>query len=127
MKKIMVFIVILLTSLSLFAMSSSITMGYQSKRSNNHVFSPIYTSLHLWQDIDNFKLYCTYTSEMQKSTDSWGFTPSQDYFTVGASYNFKQITLRVEHQCSHPVVPNGHFNGIDSDYTKFEITIGDTI
>lgn len=124
MKKLLVLISILFLSLSLYAIDASLTLGYQYKLTGHHAHDPLYISLNIWQDIGDFKLYGNYTNEMSK-TESYMFLPSQDYFTVGASYNFKQITLKIEHQCYHPVVVYGFNKGIDGGYVKIEITIGD--
>lgn len=124
-KRLTAFLTVLFIALSLFALDSSLTLGYQQKISSYHTYDPLYMSVNLWQDIGDLRLYGTYTNEMRKSIISWGFSPSQDYFTVGASYTFEQITLRIEHQCAHPVVPYSRYGGIDSGYNKIEITVGD--
>lgn len=121
MKKLTVFLSILLLSISLFAIETSLTLGYQLKLTNYHVHDPIYISIDLWQDIGDLTLYGNYTNEMSKSLDSWMFAPSQDYFTVGATYDFQAFKITAEHMCQHSVDDKG----IGGGYTKFEITIGD--
>ena len=54
-----------------------------------------------------------------------GFLPRQDYYTVGASYDFKAFIVRAEHMCMHPVVSQGKWSGLQGGYTRFEITLGD--
>ena len=126
MKKLLSFIAILLLSISLFAIDTSLTLGYQHKITNYHVHDPIYISINLWQDIGNLRLYGNYTNEMSKSFDYWMFAPSQDYFTVGATYDFQAFRFSAEHMCQHSVVSGGVNNGLSGGYTKFEITIGDS-
>ena len=122
MKKLTVFISVLLVSFSLFAIDTSLTFGYQDKNTNNHIHDPIYVSIDLWQDIGDFRIYGNYTNEMSRYKTSWMFSPSQDYFIVGATYDFKAFKITAEHMCQHSV----DNKGIIGDYTKFEITIGDT-
>ena len=126
MKKLTVFLSIIFLSFSLFAIDTSLTLGYQSKNTNYHTHDPIYISIDLWQDIGNLKLYGNYTNEMSKSETSWMFAPSQDYFTVGATYDFQAFKITAEHMCQHSVVSGGVNNGLSGGYTKFEITIGGT-
>jgi hypothetical protein len=125
MKKILALIAILLISISVYAIDTSLTLGYQEKTTGSHIHDPIYISIDLWQDIGNLRLYGNYTNEMSKSLDSWMFAPSQDYFTVGATYDFTVFRFAVEHMCQHSVVSGGVNKGLSGGYTKFEITIGD--
>ena len=125
MKKIIICIIVLLVSFSLFAIGTSLTLGYQSKNTNYHIHDPIYISIDLWQDIGDLKLYGNYTNEMSRNTESWTFFPSQDYFIVGATYDFTAFRITAEHMCQHSVSNEGSTRGIVGSYTKFEITIGD--
>ena len=125
MKKLLSFIAILLLSISLFAIDTSLTLGYQEKITGSHIHDPIYISIDLWQDIGDFRLYGNYTNEMSKLETSWMFAPSQDYFTVGATYDFQAFRITAEHMCQHSVVSGGVNKGLSGGYTKFEITIGD--
>lgn len=121
MKKILALIAILLVSISIYAIDTSLTFGYQEKITGYHIHDPIYVSIDLWQDIGDLRMYGNYTNEMSKSLDSWMFAPSQDYFTVGATYDFQAFKITAEHMCQHSVDDKG----IGGGYTKFEITIGD--
>lgn len=125
MKKLIVFLSILLLSISLFAIDTSLTLGYQSKNTNYHIHDPIYISIDLWQDIGDFRIYGNYTNEMSRNTESWTFFPSQDYFIIGATYDFQAFKITAEHMCAHPVISGLWSNGLRGGYTKFEITIGD--
>ena len=125
MKKILALIAILLVSISIYAIDTSLTFGYQDKNTGAHIHDPIYISIDLWQDFGDIRLYGKYTNEMSKSTDSWMFSPSQDYYTVGASYTFPFATVRLEHMCMHPVVSQSSWSGLQGGYTRFEITLGD--
>ena len=125
MKKLTVFLSILFLSISIFAIDTSLTLGYQEKITGSHIHDHIYVSIDLWQDIGDLTLYGTYTNEMSKSETSWMFAPSQDYFTVGATYYFQAFKITAEHMCQHSVVSGGINKGLSGGYTKFEITIGD--
>ena len=125
MKKLTLFLSILFLSISLFAIDTSLTLGYQTKNTKYHIHDPIYISIDLWQDIGDLTLYGNYTNEMSKCTDSWMFSPTQDYYTVGASYTFPFATIRLEHMCMHPVVSSSKWDGLQGGYTRFEITLGD--
>ena len=124
MKKLTVFLSILLLSIPLFAIETSLTLGYQLKLTNYHVHDPIYISIDLWQDIGDLTLYGNYTNEMSK-TASYIFAPSQDYFTIGITYDFKIFQITAEHMCQHPVVSHYDWDGLHGGYTRFEITLGD--
>ena len=125
MKKLTLFLSILFLSISLFAIDTSLTLGYQSKNTDGHIHDPIYVVIDVWQDIGDLTLYGNYTNEMRKSLDSWMFAPSQDYFTVGATYDFQTFRITAEHMCQHSVVSGGVNKGLSGGYTRFEITLGD--
>ena len=127
MKKLTILLSILFLSISLFAIDTSLTLGYQEKITGSHIHDPIYVSIDLWQDIGDFRIYGNYTNEMSKSETSWMFAPSQDYFTVGATYDFQAFRITAEHMCQHSVVSGGVNKGLSGGYTKFQVTIGDTI
>jgi S-adenosylmethionine synthetase len=109
---------------SILAVEAGITLGYQTKKTNDYMHAPYYVSIDLYQDIGDFRLYGKYSNEMRKSVSSFMFVPLQDYFTLGASYTMKQITFCIEHMCQHPVVTKEQYEGILGGYTKFEIRIG---
>lgn len=122
MKKLILFLAIILLSVSLFAIDTSISIGYQERYTNSFEHSPYYISIDLWQDFNDLKIYGNYTNEF-KDTDSWMFAPTQDYFTIGATYDFGAIKLSAEHMCQHPVLSSAGINGIQGGYTKLEVTI----
>lgn len=123
MKKIVLIILLLSTMLSLYSINTSITLGYQERYTNDIIHAPIYISIDVSQDIGAFKLYGKYTNEMSKSADSWMFSPTQDYYMVGAEYDFDIFVLRAEHMCMHPVVSSGSWYGLQGGYTRFEVQI----
>ena len=122
MKKLTALLAILLLSVSLFAIDTSVSLGYQERYTNSFEHAPYYISIDLWQDFNDLKIYGNYTNEF-KDTDSWMFAPTQDYYTVGVSYDFGAIKLSAEHMCYHPVMSNWVVNGIQGGYTKLEVTI----
>ena len=126
MKKVCLILCIFGLSISsIFAIDTSLTLGYQEKITGYHIHDPIYVSIDIWQDIGDLRLYGNYTNEMRNSLDSWMFAPSQDYFTVGATYDFQAFRITAEHMCQHSVVSGGVNKGLSGGYTKFEITIGE--
>jgi len=125
MKKLAITILLLTVTIPVFALNSSLALGYQEKISTYHEYDPLYVSIDLWQDFNNLRLYGNYTNEMSKSIMGWQFSPSQDYFTVGASYDFNVFEIKAEHMCQHSVVSGGVDKGVSGGYTKIEIKIGD--
>ncbi len=127
MKKVLLLLVILLLSISLYAIDSSVSFGVQNRVTDFKLHSPMYITIDIWQDIGNFRAYGEYTNELTTSDDSWTFSPTQDYFTVGVSYDFDIFIVRLEHQCSHPVKNYAEVDSkLYSSYTKIEVTIGST-
>jgi len=123
MKKLIVFLAILLLSFSLFAIDTSVSLGYQERNTNSFTHSPYYISIDLWQDFNDLKIYGNYTNEFT-DTDSWMFAPTQDYYKVGATAKYKAFSINIEHECVHPVVTNGVTpSTLYGGYTKFEVTL----
>jgi len=127
MKKVYLVIAVFILSISsIFAVDTSISFGVQDRVTDFNIHSPMYVTIDIWQYIGNFKAYGEYTNELTTSDDSWTFSPTQDFFTVGVSYDFDIFLVRLEHQCSHPVKNYAEADSkLYSSYTKFEITIGD--
>jgi S-adenosylmethionine synthetase len=124
-KAIGVLIVLFWISLSsIWAVEAGITLGYQTKKTNDYIHAPLYVCIDLYQDLGDLRLYGKYCNEMKKSISPFMFVPLQDYFTLGASYRIKQITLCIEHMCQHPVVTKNQYEGLSGGYTKFEIRFG---
>jgi S-adenosylmethionine synthetase len=119
---LIVFLLICISSI--MAVEAGITLGYQKKKTNDFLHAPYYVSIDLYQDIGDLRLYGKYSNEMKKSVSTFMFVPFQDYFTIGASYQIKQITFCLEHMCQHPVVSKDLYEGISGGYTKFEVRIG---
>jgi len=45
------------------------------------------------------------------------------YFTVGATFKYKQLSLTAEHQCIHPVISSQTHDQLKGGYNRIEITI----
>lgn len=126
MKKLLVMSIMATLLFYLPAITPSITFGVQDSNVASYYLGKFYVDITLTQPIGNLSLYGNYRNEMNFS--SWQplrFAPTQDYYTVGASYNFEFATIRLEHMCMHPVVSQGKWSGLQGGYTKFEVTIGD--
>ena len=125
MKKILLICVLCLISYA-YSISTSAEFGIQDSYIENKKQGNFYVVITLTQPIGNLSLYGKYRNEMNLS--HWQplrFAPKQDYFTVGASYDFGFATIRAEHMCMHPVVSNNKWDGLQGGYTRFEITLGD--
>jgi len=126
MKKILALIAILLVSISIYAIDTSLTFGIQNSTINLKQQGQFYIDITLIQPIGNLSIYGNYRNEMNLSRlQPIRFAPTQDYYTVGASYTFPFATVRLEHMCMHPVVSQSRWFGLQGGYTRFEITLGD--
>ena len=125
MKKILIASIISLLSV-LYAITPSVTFGVQDSNLNGRIQGKYYVDITLSQDIGDLSIYGNYRNEMDFSR--WNplrFAPKQNYYTVGASYDFEFATIRLEHMCMHPVVSGSQWDGLQGGYTRFEITLGD--
>lgn len=126
MKKNIVCILIICALNTLPAITPSITFGVQDSNVASYHLGKFYVDITLTQPIGNLSLYGNYRNEMNFSRwQPLRFAPTQDYYTVGASYGFEFATIRLEHMCMHPVVSQGKWFGLQGGYTRFEITLGD--
>ena len=123
MKKILCVIFILNTYL-LYAIGANICVGIQNKQTNYYKHPDFYITLNIWQDIYKLRIYGSIENEFSHIGDL-RFRPQQDYYTIGASYDFSFAKIKLEHACYHPVMSWYRVEGINGGYTKFEVTIGD--
>lgn len=124
-QRIIIFL-LLFSSVYLFAVEPSIKIGTQDYNIGLHQQGNFYVDITLTQPIGNLSLYGNYRNEMNLSRlQPLHFAPVQDYYTIGASYDFDFATIRLEHMCMHPVVSNNKWDGLQGGYTRFEIQIGD--
>ena len=124
MKRIFLIVVILVIGFSIFAINSTVAIGYQQKITMNHLHSPYYVSIDLWQDLGEFTLYGNYKTEMQFGYIHWYLCPNQDYATIGLSYDFQIFEMSIEHCSQHPVLNSNNDMGIGGGYTTIELKIG---
>lgn len=130
MRKLLAILIITMIVFSLPAITPSITpsitFGIQDSTVGSYKQGQLYIDITLTQPIGNLNIYGNYRNEMDLSRwQPLRFAPKQDYFTVGASYDFDFATIRLEHMCMHPVVSQSSWNGLQGGYTRFEVTIGD--
>jgi len=125
MKKLTLLILLLCTSISLFAIKVNVAAGYQEKYTGYHQHDPLFVELNIWQDLGDFQVYANYKNEMTKVLDKLLFWPTQDYYKVGAKYQAEWFAIELEHMCYHPVVCWNLDNGVNGGYTEFKITIGE--
>ena len=109
MKKIILFLLLLvLITMPVFALDCSLEAGMQYKQIaiNNAMvfddFGKYFVEIGLSQDISLITVYSIYRNEMN-STDTWMFSPRQDYYTVGLAVKWKGFTFDINHECDHIV------------------------
>ena len=108
----------------IYAITPSVTFGIQNSIINLKQQGQFYIDITLIQPIGNLSLYGNYRNEMNLSRlQPIRFAPTQDYYTVGASYTFPFATIRLEHMCMHPVVSQSSWSGLQGGYTKFEVQL----
>jgi hypothetical protein len=123
MKKLLLIAVISIL-FSLYAITPSVTFGVQDYTLNGREQGQFYVDITLTQPIGNLSLYGNYRNEMDFSRwQPFRFAPKQDFYTIGASYDFDFATIRLEHMCMHPVVSQSHWSGLQGGYTRFEVQI----
>lgn len=128
MKKFLLIIIILMVGFTGFALDCSVETGLQEGAvlvDNGITFlSPIFLEIGLYQEIFFVDLYAEYRCEMNKTQGVY-FEPTQDYYTVGGKIDIGKFTVKLEHQCYHPVncynqndeYYNGWYNQISIKYT----------
>jgi len=122
MKRSIILLVLIFLFPSLFALDCSVSMGYQQKYTNGIAHDPIFVSLKVYQDIGNFQIYGKYQNEFHINSQTTAM-PTQDYYTVGISYEVGNTMVVLEHMCQHPVISDYTIRGITGGYTKIGITI----
>ena len=123
MKKLLLLTIISLL-FSLYAITPNVIFGVQDYTLNGREQGKFYVDITLTQPIGNLSLYGNYRNEMDFSRwKPFRFKPKQDYYTVGASYDFDFATVRLEHMCTHPVVSQSRWSGLQGGYTKFEVQL----
>ena len=122
MKKNIVCILVICALNTLPAITPSITFGIQDSNVGSYRLGQFYIDITLTQPIGNLNIYGNYRNEMNLSQlHPIRFAPTQDYYTVGALYDFDFATIRLEHMCMHPVVSNNKWDGLQGGYTRFEV------
>jgi len=110
----------------IYAISTTVTLGTHYAFTNDYMHGKYYVDITLTKNISDLSIYGNYRNEMDFG--QWkplGFLPKQDFYTVGASYDFDFMVIRLEHMCMHPVVSQSSWSGLQGGYTRFEITLGD--
>ena len=85
---------------------------------------PVFLTIDVHAENDWLDIYGKYYNGMHPVLPY--FAPTQDIFTIGATVNYKAISLTVEHACFHPVSysPLWDVQGFWGGYNKIFITIG---
>lgn len=110
-----------------FLLWFSLTLGTQDGMldmpRDTYYYPPYYAQIELHAQNDWLDIYTIYRNEMEKA-HSFMFAPATDYFTVGMQATYKQIAVRLEHQCIHPVSSLGYrWDTLYGGYNRVEVTI----
>ena len=108
-----------------FLLWFSLTLGYQdgnvSLLTKSYEYPPYFATIELHASNEWLDIYTTYRNEMSFSNPY--FAPATDYFTVGAEATYKQISLKAEHQCIHPVISSIPHDRLSGGYNRISVTI----
>lgn len=104
-----------------FSLSLGAQDGYLNVTHRVYDMPNYYARIELHAENEWFDIYTTYKNDMSFSNPY--FSPATDYFTVGAKVTYKQISLKVEHQCIHPVISSQPHDQLSGGYNHIEVTI----
>jgi hypothetical protein len=103
-----------------FMLWFSLSLGIQEQIPLDY---PVFTEIEIHAESELMDIYGIYKNEMEKS-DSIYFSPLQDTFTVGAKIGNKNLSLNIEHMCSHAVNPyNQNRRPFDEGYNRLWVEI----
>ena len=105
-----------------FSLTLGMQEGYYRIPPSQYDMAPYYAQIELHAESEWLDIYTTYKNEMSKS-ESFMFAPATDFFTVGATFKYKQLSLTAEHQCIHPVISSQTHDQLKGGYNRIEITI----
>lgn len=109
-----------------FLLWFSLTLGIQDGNvfvpPSQYPLPPYYAQIELHVENEWLDVYTTYRNEMNKSKEIF-FAPATDYFTVGAEATYKQFSIKVEHQCVHPVISSVPHERLLGSHNRIEVTI----
>jgi hypothetical protein len=101
-----------------FILWFSLSFGMQEQLSLSY---PYFTEISIHAENEYIDIYGIYKNEMVNNFPY--FTPMQDTFTVGTKFTYNNISLSLEHQCSHALNVGGRNEIYDTGYNKLFITI----
>jgi hypothetical protein len=103
-----------------FILWFSLSLGIQEQVPLDY---PFYTEIEIHAESELIDIYGIYKNEMEKS-HSFYFSPLQDTFTVGAKIGNENLSLNIEHMCSHAVNPyNKNRRPFDEGYNRLWVEI----
>ncbi len=106
-----------------FILWFSLSLGLQEAYTEQYVHAPVFVEISVHAENDWLELYGIYKNEMVKA-DLIYFSPRQDTYTVGVRLGNDNISLNIEHQCSHAVNPfNENRKPFDTGYNKVWIEV----
>jgi hypothetical protein len=124
MKKAITFLLVITLSItSLAALDYKFSLGFQDKDTNLYHHDPFYVSFALLQDIGDFEIYGSSTSEIKNGIEEFEISSSQFNFAIGVSYRISMIEVLLEHQVYHHIAIYGSSDGVNGACTKVEINI----
>ena len=109
-----------------FLLWFSLSLGIQDQilyTSFPYQHAPIFAEIGLHAENEWLDIYAVYRNEMEKIHSIY-FRPRLDFYTVGARMSYRNISLTVEHQCTHPVGNYGmKIDNIHGSYNRVFLTI----
>ena len=103
-----------------FVLWFSLSLGIQEQLPLDY---PFFVEMEVHAESEYIDVYGIYKNEMRKSGGVY-FTPLQDTFTVGARVGTEQLSLNIEHQCSHAVNPFGvNRKPLDTGYNRLWVEV----
>lgn len=108
-----------------FLLWFSLTLGYQdgnvSLLTKSYEYPPYFATIELHAQNSWLDICTTYKNDM--SFGNPYFSPATDYFTIGATLKYKQLSLTAEHQCTHPVLSAHTHDKLYGSHNRISVTI----
>ena len=122
---LLLFMFITLNSNAQFKSESSLEFGYFNAiytvydrdkigipTTGHYYLSPMFADISYGLNYKSFKFY-TNVATYFKYIHSYSFRPMQVEYKIGISYNYKMLTFKTEHLCSHSIQVNKFRYGYD--------------
>jgi hypothetical protein len=118
MKRMLLVLVLLLLTTTLFAIDGSVGFGWQKKSENGYQHGPFYMQMDLEQELYSSTVYGSFIVEMANKPDTSFPSVSQSLYTIGWSIVLTPFTMSIE-KCG--AILSSAFR--EFEYTKIEFSI----